>query len=113
MKLRKLDRSGGGQFDFAFYCPGCEGYHGISIHPPGPVWQFNGDLERPTFSPSLRVEMGPECDQETGLKKNDMNRLCHSFIRDGNIEFLSDCTHELAGKVVEIPDIDKLDEHAI
>lgn len=28
--------------------------------------------------------------------------ICHSFVRNGKIEFLSDCTHELAGKTVEL-----------
>ncbi|MGC4033677.1 MAG: hypothetical protein QM754_18485 [Tepidisphaeraceae bacterium] len=27
---------------------------------------------------------------------------CHSFVRDGQIEFLGDCTHELAGKTVPL-----------
>jgi len=27
---------------------------------------------------------------------------CHSFIRDGQIEFCSDSTHELAGKTVRL-----------
>jgi hypothetical protein len=27
---------------------------------------------------------------------------CHSFITDGKIEFLSDCTHSLAGQTVEL-----------
>jgi hypothetical protein len=25
---------------------------------------------------------------------------CHIFVRDGKIQFLNDCTHELAGKTV-------------
>ena len=29
---------------------------------------------------------------------------CHSFIRDGKIQYLNDCTHEFAGKTVELPD---------
>lgn len=32
--------------------------------------------------------------------------VCHSFIRDGRIEFLSDCTHALAGQTVDLPDIE-------
>jgi hypothetical protein len=33
--------------------------------------------------------------------KND--RVCHSFVTDGKIQFLSDCTHSLANTTVEIP----------
>lgn len=32
-----------------FWCPGCNRAHSIKIG----VWQFNGDVEKPTFSPSV------------------------------------------------------------
>ena len=74
---------------YFFWCPGCKAHHA-----PNHIWQFNGDLEKPTFSPSLLCNGSvPE-------------RRCHSFIKDGNIEFLSDCFHSLAGKTVEIPNFD-------
>ncbi len=28
----------------------------------------------------------------------------HSFIKDGMIEFLGDCTHKLAGQTVDLPE---------
>lgn len=34
--------------------------------------------------------------------------VCHSFVRDGRIQFLSDCTHKLANQTVDLPDIDSL-----
>jgi len=33
--------------------------------------------------------------------------VCHSFVTDGRIQFLTDCTHALAGQTVDIPDFDK------
>jgi hypothetical protein len=30
---------------------------------------------------------------------------CHLFITDGKIEYLADCTHELAGKTVEMEEV--------
>jgi hypothetical protein len=36
-------------------------------------------------------------------KHGDKNFVCHSFVRNGKIEYLSDCTHNLAGKTVDIP----------
>jgi hypothetical protein len=30
--------------------------------------------------------------------------VCHSFVTEGRIEFLSDSTHELAGQTVPIPE---------
>jgi hypothetical protein len=56
------------------------------------VWTFNGDLERPTFEPSLL------CDQ------HDPAHRCHLFLRQGRIEYLSDCHHALAGQTVECPE---------
>jgi hypothetical protein len=32
-------------------------------------------------------------------------KICHSFITDGKIQFLSDCTHSFAGKTVELPEL--------
>lgn len=82
---------------FQFYCPGCKFHHQINTNPEhGPVWTFNGDLASPTASPSLLVTYP--------TSKGD--RKCHSFVRNGMIEFLNDCTHDLAGKTVEIPNID-------
>lgn len=31
--------------------------------------------------------------------------ICHSFIVNGDIRYLSDCTHAMAGKTVSLPDI--------
>jgi hypothetical protein len=31
--------------------------------------------------------------------------VCHSYVTDGKIRFLDDCTHELAGKTVELEDV--------
>jgi len=31
--------------------------------------------------------------------------ICHSFIRDGKIQFLGDCTHALAGQTVDLPEL--------
>lgn len=74
-----------------FECPGCKGIHGITTAPGR--WTFNGDVERPTFSPSVLCSWPPNPDR------------CHSFVRDGRIEFLSDCTHSLAGQMVDLPEI--------
>lgn len=74
-------------------CPGCGGFHQIWIGDgSGPRWQFNGDFDHPTFSPSLLVRAHDDEDGE--------DYICHSFIRDGHWEFLSDCTHSLAGQRV-------------
>lgn len=84
-KLRKL--AGG---SWAFFCPGCR-----EMHRFGPRWSFDGDVARPTVSPSILVD---------GFI-NEAPVRCHSFIRGGRIEFLSDCAHKLAGQTVELPEV--------
>lgn len=95
------------KLNWTFFCPGCKCHHGISTKAPAPTWSWNGDVEKPTFSPSLLVKMGPKADPVTHLApKGAPRQVCHSFIREGRIEFLSDCTHELAGQTVEMEEID-------
>lgn len=98
-----------------FKCPGCGNYHCMNVNPENgrPAWEFNHDLEKPTFSPSLLERSGhyipgqPPADQCECCKEGyDMCGVCHSFIREGNIEFLSDCTHASAGKTVPMGDIE-------
>ena len=94
MKQGKLRTLEGGKV--AFYCPGCQMYHAIHIEGPGyPRWDFNGNYESPTFTPSIRVETGhyPE-----------PSDLCHSFVIDGKIQYLGDSTHALAGQTVDMQD---------
>tara|TARA_R110002050_G_scaffold246395_3_gene384179 strand:- start:1053 stop:1391 length:339 start_codon:yes stop_codon:yes gene_type:complete len=60
-------------------------------------WTWNGDTEKPTLRPSVLV---------TGYCGDiDADFRCHSWINDGSVQFLSDCSHELANKTVELLDI--------
>jgi hypothetical protein len=70
---------------FVFYCPGCKGGHMYDSR-----WTFNGDMDKPTFTPSLLYRGG------------ENNTRCHMYLTQGMILFLSDCSHELAGKTVEL-----------
>jgi hypothetical protein len=76
-----------------FHCPGCNIPHIIDTR-----WTFNGDFDKPRIVPSLLVR----------YPYNNENRICHSYIIDGMIEYLSDCTHALAGKKIELPDFETL-----
>lgn len=87
-------------------CPGCERNHGVrirSLSAPsdnhGPGWDWNGDAERPTFSPSVLVTYNGADAGSDGAPP----AICHSFVRDGQMQFLGDCTHGLAGQTVPIP----------
>jgi hypothetical protein len=95
--------------DFMFWCPGCQCAHGIwtkKRNTLNAVWSFNGDMEKPTFSPSLLIKFTRDLtDAEhtkimSGEPVNIPPTVCHSFIREGRIEFLGDCTHALAGQTV-------------
>lgn len=115
-KLRNLE---GGAL--AFWCPGCKDAHAIGVGAGGgPRWTWNGDVDKPTFSPSVLVTSGHYC---RGFKPGDdcwcthnaeevaegrepsgfKCGVCHSFVTDGRIQFLGDCTHELANQTVDLP----------
>lgn len=88
----------------AFWCPGCETAHVVRVEPAYtgqyPCWGFNGDGDRPTFAPSVLVRYpGPDAGQNGAPPA-----VCHSFVTDGRIQFLDDCTHSLAGQTVDLPD---------
>lgn len=88
-----------------FFCPGCKCGHHVTTKlkncAQGPLWSWNGSLDAPTFSPSVLVTTS--LPQGRGLP--DVPRgTCHSFVTDGKIQFLGDCTHELAGKTVPLPE---------
>lgn len=86
----------------SFFCPGCNSPHTISTSAGG--WGWNGDAERPTFTPSVLVthDAKPEASEE--FKEWRTARACHSFVTDGMIQFLSDSTHALAGQTVPLAD---------
>jgi hypothetical protein len=72
---------------YIFWCPGCGCGHSYQIG--GHIsWEFNGNVEEPTFKPSL-------------LNYNEISR-CHLFIIDGKISYCEDCSHELAGATIDM-----------
>lgn len=98
-KLLEVRASDGGKL-LLFHCPGCGYDHYFRVEAGssgGTVWRWNGDRERPTFSPSLGVNMQMP------------QHRCHSFVEDGRIRFLNDSFHELAGQTVDLPPFDQND----
>lgn len=86
-----------------FWCPGCKRAHTINVDASErPAWGFNGDYDKPTFTPSILTwrDANPEAAEE--FKEWRIASRCHSFVTDGNIQFLNDCTHALAGKTVSL-----------
>lgn len=95
-KLRTIE---GGRL--GFWCPGCEMLHQIRVEGgrPGPLWGWDGSADAPTFQPSIKVEWR----WWDGEKHTD--KVCHTFVTAGVIDFLGDCTHKLAGQKVPLPDL--------
>ena len=110
MQNEKGDFSGG----LMFNCPGCGMSHAPNVLPgDGPVWGWNESMDKPTFTPSILVRwtqgdppVTPENFKEYQANpwpQTDKEMICHSFVTDGKIQFLDDCTHDLKGKTVELP----------
>lgn len=97
-KLIEIQAVDGGK-SLMFFCPGCQYYHHFHIEKGPlwdgqPIWTWNGDMDKPTFSPSLGINMRmPE-------------HRCHLFLREGKIQFLADSHHSLAGQSVDLPEVD-------
>lgn len=94
-----------------FYCPACK-----TLHVFDERWTFNGNYECPTFTPSLRTSSGHyvagsrrQPDGNCGICEKAKERgvrsicgVCHLNVIDGKIQFHADCTHAMAGSVIEM-----------
>ena len=96
------------------WCPGCNAQHPFWVQDPAKpptehpnlTWEWDGNMDAPTFSPSLLVqnsrffEPGEPAD---GARQWLGSGTCHSFLRAGRWEFLGDSGHHLAGQTVDLP----------
>lgn len=114
--------AGGG---LTFWCQGCREAHTVWVgEGPGPRWTWNGDVEKPVIGPSVLVTGRRLTDKgdaqwqawhDAGCPKPapelDAEEMrCHTFVgcngaQPGEIVFLSDCTHELAGTVQPLAEL--------
>lgn len=102
-KLRSIEGEG-----YSHWCPAC-----LQMHIFTSGWSFDGNLECPTFNPSMRIsgvktikvkgEWTGEWERDAG--GNPIPFTCHYFLHSGKIQYLSDCTHEMAGQTVDLPDL--------
>lgn len=115
--LSKILRADDLNSQLSFMCPGCKEVHIIKHGDgAGPRWAWNGDVEKPTFAPSILVSGKKLTDKgnrdmemwrDSGYPKQDqpfdtVATVCHSFVTHGQIQFLTDSTHELAGQTVDL-----------
>lgn len=99
-KFEKSTDNRPGLPDYYFECPGCKCQHGVwtsSANGNHATWSFNGDVDKPTIAPSIKITYP--------VGDSIIPHVCHSFIKDGFIQFLGDCTHELANRTVPLPEV--------
>lgn len=72
------------------HCPACGYDHPFRIKGDGPSWSWNGDMVRPTFTPSMMCSKGTP-------------RQCHSNVTDGHIAYHGDCWHDKKGQILPLP----------
>lgn len=114
-KILRSVEPGNGSPDFVFFCPGCKNGHGIwttDRNSQNATWSFNGNMEKPTFSPSILIKApmwvppvtteNYEQWKKEPWEQKQVETVCHSFVRDGMIQFLDDCSHELKGQTVPL-----------
>jgi hypothetical protein len=74
-----------------YWCGGCGHAHSV----PAARWNWNGDMNEPTLSPSVRhFTIHPET-----------KTICHYHLIAGVIEYCGDCQHELRGQKIPLQDI--------
>lgn len=125
-KLRKWADPASGQEGLIYWCQGCESTHMIRTKGGPSAWGWNGDVEKPVFTPSVLSTSGhyvsgqpqpPDCfvcNENAAHPHEDQGGYkcvrCHTFVgcngaQPGEVIFLSDCTHALAGQVHPLPDL--------
>lgn len=81
-------------------------------------WTWNGDIEKPTLKPSILTKSGHFDENNKGKGCwCDYNKehpedpapftcfLCHTWINEGRVIFLDDCSHEFKGQILDLLDV--------
>ncbi len=103
-KVERMTMHGERHVLYALDCPACKVSHAIRTacqDDGAQVLDFNGDLDKPTFYPAV---LAPSIDEATGQPI-----ICHFYVTAGRIRYLPDCTHDQAGKEIELPNLDPID----
>lgn len=118
MKLKRyglIHSDGQKEKGWTFWCPACRSMHSYrttaptglrSDGTPWPKWQFNKNMEKPSFTPSLRysTQAGKLVDGKW-VRRGPERTICHLYVTDGEIRYCGDNPHALNGKTVPLPDL--------
>ena len=97
-KIEHSFRNGSKDVMYVHFCEGCGYEHPFHTErsDKGVTWEFNGSLESPTFRPSMLIN------------QHDPSSRCHYFLTNGEVQYLSDCFHSLAGKTIALKDLEEI-----
>ena len=97
------------QGGYSHWCPGCGQMHMIPNS-----WNFDGNVNSPTFTPSVSITGKQTVADEQGKWTGDWVRdahgnavdyCCHYNLTAGQLQFHGDSTHSFAGKLVPLPEL--------
>jgi hypothetical protein len=103
-KARDVRNADGSLYGWSVRCPACDEMHVFpaKMNDASPGWAFNGNYDRPSFTPSLRLTWR-EADPSD---PNPLSgKMCHSVLTDGIWNYCDDCTHALRGQKAQAPDL--------
>jgi hypothetical protein len=95
-KARECTNQKGEHAGWSIFCPACHCGHLFDTR-----WEFNGNVDLPTFTPSMLVHA-----HKYGTRTRP---TCHSFVTNGQIAFLPDSGHAMAGQTVDLPDWEEME----
>jgi hypothetical protein len=82
---------------FGFTCPACKTNHLVPVvigaPQPGAMWGWDGNEEKPTVTPSLRV-----------FALDGQTTACHCNVTNGQIVYHGDSGHSLKGATIDLPE---------
>lgn len=106
-KLRSFATKDGAKSGIGHYCPGCKCRHVIyTKNPGGPTWSWDGNVDAPTVTPSVRSFVTDDEDEHGNpLATPVEHTLCHYVLTAGVLNYCGDCGgHGLSGQQVPLPD---------
>lgn len=97
MSSKLVKHESPGILGYSHWCSACKHCHTFYIQCNNHTWTFDGNVNSPTFSPSMLEYYT----QKNGERKT----LCHYILTSEVMNYCGDSPHELSGKSVPLEDI--------